>query len=85
MLNISNIDYTIGYDAAAVTIGEKVFESRGREETLIIKWIRYILYKELEKMKNRFKIIITIDTITGDISSRLEADRDCNIVGIEWK
>lgn len=84
MLNISNIDYTIGYDAAAVTTGEKVFESRG-EETLIIKWIRYILYKELEKMKNRFKIIITIDTATGDISSRLEADRNCNIVGIEWK
>lgn len=85
MLNISNIDYTIGYDAAAVTTGEKIFESRGREETLIIKWIRYILYKELEKMKNRFKIIITIDTATGDISSRLEADRNCNIVGIEWK
>lgn len=85
MLNISNIDYTIGYDAAAVTTGEKAFESRGREETLIIKWIRYILYKELEKMKNRFKIIITIDTATGDISSRLEADRNCNIVGIEWK
>ena len=84
MLNISNIDYTIGYDSA-VTTGEKVFESRGREETLIIKWIRYILYKELEKMKNRFKIIITIDTATGDISSRLEADRNCNIVGIEWK
>lgn len=84
MLNISNIDYTIGYDSAA-TIGEKVFESRGREETLIIKWIRYILYKELERMKNRFKIIITIDTATGDISSRLEADRNCNIVGIEWK
>ena len=72
MLNMSNIDYTIGYDSAAAT-GEKVFESRGREETLIIKWIRYILYKELEKMKNRFKIIITIDTATGDISSRLEA------------
>ena len=84
MLNISNIDDTIGYDDAATT-GKKVFESRGKEETLIIKWIRYILYKELEKMKNRFKIIITIDTITGDISSRLEADRDCNIVGIEWK
>lgn len=84
MLNISKIDYTIGYDSA-VTTGEKVFESRGREETLIIKWIRYILYKELEKMKNRFKIIITIDTATEDISSRLEADRNCNIVGIEWK
>lgn len=38
MLNISNIDYTIGYDSA-VTTGEKVFESRGGEETLIIKWI----------------------------------------------
>lgn len=82
MLNISNIDYTIDY---GTTTGEKIFESRGREETSIIKWIRYMLYKELEKMKNRFKIIITIDTTTGDISSRLEADRDCNIVGIEWK
>lgn len=29
--------------------------------------------------------ISNIDTTTGDISSRLEADRDCNIVGIEWK
>ena len=84
MFNISDIDYTIGYDSTATT-GEKVFESRGREETPIIKWIRYMLYKELEKIKNRFKIIITIDTTTGDISSRLEADRDCNIVGIEWK
>lgn len=82
MLNISNIDDTIDY---GTTIGEKVFESRGRKETPIIKWIRYMLYKELERMKNRFKIIITIDTTTGDISSRLEADRDCNIVGIEWK
>ena len=82
MLNISNIDYTIDY---GTTTGEKIFESRGREETSIIKWIRYMLYKELEKMKNRFKIIITIDTATGDISSRLEADRNCNIVGIEWK
>lgn len=82
MLNISNIDYTIDY---GTTTGEKIFESRGREETSIIKWIRYMLYKELEKMKNRFKIIITIDTTTGDISSRLEADRDCNIIGIEWK
>ena len=82
MLNISNIDYTIDY---GTTTGEKIFESRGREEILIIKWIRYMLYKELEKMKNRFKIIITIDTATGDISSRLEADRNCNIVGIEWK
>ena len=81
-MEMSNIDYTIGYNTA---IGEKIFESRGREETLIIKWIRYILYKELEKMKNRFKIIITIDTTTGDISSRLEADRDCNIVGVEWR
>ena len=84
MFNISNIDYTIGYDSAATT-GEKVFESRGGEETPIIKWIRYMLYKELERMKNRFKIVITIDTTTGDINSRLEADRDCNIVGIEWK
>lgn len=82
MFNISNIDYTIDY---GTTTGEKIFESRGKEETSIIKWIRYMLYKELEKMKNRFKIIITIDTTTGDISSRLEADRDCNIVGIEWK
>ena len=65
---------------------ERRYLSRGgREEILIIKWIRYILYKELEKMKNRFKIIITIDTATGDISSRLEADRDCNIVGVEWR
>jgi hypothetical protein len=31
MLNISNIDYTIGYDAAAATTGEKVFESRGEK------------------------------------------------------
>ena len=81
-MEMSNIDYTIGYNTA---VGEKIFESRGREETLIIKWIRYILHKELEKMKNRFKIIITIDTTTGDISSRLEADRDCNIVGVEWR
>lgn len=80
-MEINNIDYTIGYNTAA---GEKIFESR-REETSIVKWIRYILYKELEKMKNRFKIIITVDTTTGDISSRLEADRDCNIVGIEWR
>ena len=79
-MEINNIDYTIGYNTAT---GEKIFERRG--ETLIIKWIRYILYKELEKMKNRFKIIITIDTTTGDISSRLEADRDCNIVGVEWR
>lgn len=85
MLNISNIDYTIGYDAAAATTGEKVFESRGREGTPIIKWIRYMLYKELERMKNRFKIIVTIDTTTGDISSRLDADKDCKILGIEWK
>lgn len=51
----------------------------------IINWIKYMIYKEMERMKNRFKIIITIDTTTGDISSRLEANRDCNIVGIEWK
>lgn len=82
MLNISNIDDTIDY---GTTTGEKIFESRGREQTLVIKQIRYMLYKELERMENRFKIIITIDTTTGDISSRLEADRDCNIVGIEWK
>lgn len=81
-MEINNIDYIIGYNTAT---GEKIFESREKEETLIIKWIRYILYKELEKMKNRFKIIITIDTTTGDISSRLEADRDCNIIGIEWR
>lgn len=48
MLNISNIDDTIDY---GITTGEKVFESRGRKETPIIKWIRYMLYKELEKMK----------------------------------
>ena len=82
MFNISNIDDMIDY---GTTTGEKIFESRGKEETSIIKWIRYMLYKELERMKNRFKIIITIDTTTWDISSRLEADRDCNIVGIEWK
>ena len=81
-MEISNIDYTIGYNTVT---GEKIFESRKREETPIIKWIRYILYKELKKMKNRFKIIITVDTTTGDISSRLEADRDCNIVGVEWR
>lgn len=80
-MEINNIDYTIDYNTAT---GEKIIESR-REETSIVKWIRYILYKELEKMKNRFKIIITVDTTTGDISSRLEADRDCNIVGIEWR
>ena len=79
-MEINNIDYTIGYNTAT---GEKIFERRG--ETLIIKWIRYILYKELEKMKHKFKIIITVDTTTGDISSRIEADRDCNIVGVEWK
>lgn len=79
-MEINNIDYTIGYNTAT---GEKIFERR--EETLIIKWIRYILYKGLKKMKNRFKIIITIDTTTRDISSRLEADRDCNIVGVEWR
>ena len=80
-MEISNIDYTIDYNTAT---GEKIIESR-REETSIVKWIRYILYKELEKMKNRFKIIITVDTTTGDISSRLETDRDCNIVGVEWR
>lgn len=80
-MKINNIDYTIDYNTA---IGEKIIESR-REETLIVKWIRYILYKELEKMKHRFKIIITVDTTTGDISSRLETDRDCNIVGVEWR
>lgn len=80
-MEINNIDYTIDYNTAT---GEKIIESR-REETSIVKWIRYILYKELEKMKNRFKIIITVDTTTGDISSRLETDRDCNIVGVEWR
>lgn len=80
-MKINNIDYTIDYNTAT---GEKIIESR-REETSIVKWIRYILYKELEKMKNRFKIIITVDTTTGDISSRLETDRDCNIVGVEWR
>lgn len=81
MLNISNIDYTIGYDT---TTGEKIFELR-RREGKIINWIRYMIYKELERIKNKFKIIITIDTTTGDISSRLEVDRDCNIVGVEWR
>ena len=81
-MEINNIDYTIGYNTAT---GEKIIESRRREETPIVKWIRYILYKELEKMKSRFKIIITVDTTTGDISSRLEVDRDCNIVGVEWR
>ena len=79
-MEINNIDYTIGYNTAT---GEKIFERR--EEILIIKWIRYILYKKLKKMKNKFKIIITVDTTTGDISSRLEANRDCNIVGVEWR
>ena len=79
-MEINNIDYTIGYNTAT---GEKIFESRRREETPIVKWIRYILYKELKKMKKRFKIIITVDTTTGDISSRLEADRDCKIIGVE--
>lgn len=82
MFNISNIDDTIDY---GTTTGEKIFESRGREETPIIKWIRYMLYKELERMKNRFKIIVTIDTTIGDISSRLDVDKDCKILGIEWK
>ena len=81
-MEINNIDYTIGYNTAT---GKKISESRRREETPIIKWIRYILYKELEKMKHKFKIIITVDTTTGDISSRLEANRDCNIVGVEWR
>ena len=81
-MEINNIDYIIGYNTAT---GEKIFESRGREETPIIKWIRYILYKKLKKIKNKFKIIITVDTTTGDISSRIEADRDCNIVGVEWR
>lgn len=81
-MEINNIDYTIGYNTAT---GEKIFESRRREETPIIKWIRYILYKKLKKIKNKFKIIITIDTTTGDISSRIEADRDCNIIGVEWR
>lgn len=83
-MEISNIDYTIGYDTIT---GEKIFESMGREETQtpIIKWIRYMLYKEMERMKNRFKIIITIDTTTGDISSRLDVDKDCNVLGIEWR
>ena len=86
MIEINNIDYTIGYDTTTTAAtGEKIFESRGREETLIIKWIRYILYKELERMKNRFKIIVTIDTTIGDISSRLDVDKDCKILGIEWK
>lgn len=57
-MEINNIDYTIDYNTAT---GEKIFESR-REETPIIKWIRYILYKELKKIKNKFKIIITVDT-----------------------
>lgn len=81
-MEINNIDYTIDYNTAT---GEEIFESRRMEETPIIKWIRYILYKELEKMKKKFKIIITVDTTTGDISSRIEADRDCNIVGVEWR
>ena len=81
-MEINNIDYIISYNTAT---GEKIFESRGREETPIIKWIRYILYKKLKKIKNKFKIIITVNTTTGDISSRIEADRDCNIVGVEWR
>ena len=48
MLNISNIDDTIDY---GTTTGEKIFESRGREQILVIKQIRYMLYKELERMK----------------------------------
>lgn len=81
MTEINNINDTIGYDAA--TTGEKIFE--WEEEILIIKWIRYMLYKEIKRQKNRFKIVITIDTTTGDISSRLDVDKDCNIIGIEWK
>lgn len=79
-MEISNIDYTIGYDT---TTGEKKFA--WKEETLIIKWIRYILYKEMERIKNKFKIIITVDTTTGDISSRLDVGKDCNVLGIEWR
>ena len=85
MIEINNIDYTIGYDTTTAATGEKIFESREKEETPIIKWIRYMLYKEIERQKNRFKIVITIDTTTGDISSRLDVDKDCNIIGIEWK
>lgn len=29
--------------------------------------------------------ISNIDTTTGDISSRLDVDKDCKILGIEWK
>ena len=39
----------------------------------------------MERLKNRFKIIITVDTTTGDISSRLDVDKDCNVLGVEWK
>ena len=82
MIEINNIDYTIGYDTIT---GERIFEWREETQTLIIKWIRYMLYKEMERLKNRFKIIITIDTTTGDISSRLDVDKDCNVLGVEWK
>lgn len=52
----------------------------------MINWIRYIIYKELEREKNRFKVIVTIDTTTGKISSRLDADkeRDYKVLGVEW-
>ena len=80
MIEIGNINYTICYDT---TIGER--REGNMKVNQIINWIKYMIYKEMERMKNRFKIIITIDTTTGDISGRLEANRDCNIVGIEWK
>ena len=83
MIEISNIDYTIGYDT---TTGEKRFAwKEDREKEKMINWIWYMIYKELERIKNRFKIIITIDTTTGKISSRLDVDRDCNVLGVEWK
>lgn len=50
----------------------------------MINWIRYIIYKELEREKNRFKVIVTIDATTGEISSRLDVDRDCKVLGVEW-
>ena len=81
MIEISKIDYTIGYDT---TTGEKIFESR-RREGKIIKWIRYMIYKEMERLKNRFKIIITVNTTTGDVSSRLDVGKDCNVLGVEWR
>ena len=82
-MEISNINYTIGYDAA--TTGEKIFEWRkGREKEKMINWIWYMIYRELERAKNRFKVIITVDTTTGEINSRLDVDRDCNVLGVEW-